>query len=120
MFLKNGHFLQIIERCRDELYNLYSKIERDPRPKNINKLADEPVSGRAFESWKLDGFHLGNPELINPQILTQLRPLYNETFGSDVAGLIDFIKHMVEEMDTYKIKSDLKRTSGSSRQSIRR
>ena len=110
MFLANGHFLQIIEGRPDELHNLYSQIERDPGHKNITKLVDEPVSHRAFEAWNLDGFHLDNPDLINPQVLTRLRSLYNETFGGEVAGLIDFVKHMVEEMDMYKINSDLMRS----------
>jgi len=71
---------------------------------------DEPVSQRAFEAWNLDGLRLDNPELINPQVFTQIRSLYNETYGGDVAGLIDFVKYMVEEMDMCKIKSDLKRS----------
>ena len=109
LFLENGHFFQTIEGPRDALHHLYAKIERDPRHKNLIKLADEPVSGRAFEGWDLDGFKLDHPELINPQVLMRLRSLYYENFGGDVAGLIDFVKHMVEEMDMFKIKSNLKR-----------
>ena len=107
LFLENGHFFQTIEGPRKTLQQLFAQIENDSRHTNLIKLADEPVSARAFDGWDLDCFKMDNPDLINPKVLTRLRSLYFDSFGSNVAGLIDFVKHMVEELDMYKINSDL-------------
>ena len=106
-YLENGHFFQTIEGPRETLQQLFAQIENDSRHTNLIKLADEPVSARAFDGWDLDCFKMDNPDLINAKVLTRLRSLYFDSFGSNVAGLIDFVKHMVEELDMYKINSDL-------------
>jgi len=54
----------------------------------------------------LDCFKIDNPDLINLKILTRLRSHYFDSFESNVAGLIDFVKHMIEELDMYKVDSE--------------
>lgn len=105
LFYANDYFFQTIEGNEPELRKIYKSIEKDPRHSNINKLVDEPITDRAFVDWSLDTFYIDNPALINPQSIGLLQALYVRNFGVDKTGLIEFLKKMIDEMDTFKIMS---------------
>ncbi len=106
LFLENEHFVQTIEGPVDPLKQLFGKIEKDQRHHRITKLIDEPIITRAFSDWSLDTFYIDNPELINTQMLQTLRSLYRQSFGTNTDNLIDFMKKMIDEIDTFKIQLD--------------
>ena len=56
-----GTFIQVIEGNEEDLENLYNKIERDPRHKNLIKLTDGALGKRNFADWSM-GFKSVNAE----------------------------------------------------------
>lgn len=103
LFFENNHFFQIIEGNEPNLRQLYETIERDDRHSRITKLLDQPVPERTFNDWSLESFYVDNPTLISPKTLQLLRELYVQNFGVSASGLLEFVKKMVDEMDTFKI-----------------
>ena len=103
LFFANNHFFQTIEGEKDELFDLYETIKQDNRHLQVRTLIDQPIRERAFGNWSLDGFFVDNPELINPHTITMLQSIYVHNFGVDASGLIEFVKKMIDEMDTFKI-----------------
>ena len=103
LFYENDHFFQTIEGEEADLRRIYASIEKDNRHQQIVKLLDEPINMRTFKDWALGTFYIDNPGLINPQTLKLLRELYIQNFGVSASGLIEFVKKMVDEMDTFKI-----------------
>ena len=106
LFLENQHFFQTIEGPKEPLHLLYDQIQQDNRHHKIVKLIDEPIIDRAFADWSLDTFYIDNPELITTELLQTLRSLYRQNFGGNNGNLIDFVKTMIDEIDTFKIKTD--------------
>jgi len=103
LFYENDHFFQTIEGKESNLRKIYTAIEKDNRHNRIIKLIDEPIRARTFNDWSLETFYVDNPDLINPQTLKLLRELYIQNFGVSATGLIEFVKKMIDEMDTFKI-----------------
>ena len=103
LFFENNHFFQIIEGNEPNLRQLYETIERDDRHSRITKLLDQPVPERTFSDWSLESFYVDNPTLISPKTLQLLRELYVQNFGVRASGLLEFVKKMIDEMDTFKI-----------------
>ena len=103
LFFENNHFFQIIEGKEENLRPLYDTIEQDQRHCRITKLLDQPVSARTFNEWSIETFYVDNPSIVTPKTLRLLRELYVENFEVSANGLLEFVTHMVDEMDTFKI-----------------
>jgi len=103
LFSEGDRFFQTIEGEEGALRDLYHSIENDPRHQRLNKLLDEPIAERAFADWSLDTFYIDAPELMNSANLEDLISLYVRNIGSDPAGMVEFVKKMIDEMDTFKI-----------------
>ncbi len=103
LFYENGHFLQALEGEKSPLIKTFEKISKDPRHNQIIKIIDEPISARSFVDWSLDTFYIDSPALINPDTIVSFKELYEQCFEMDSKMLMDFIKQMVDELDTFKI-----------------
>lgn len=57
----NKSFLQVLEGEREQLHELYKKIEKDPRHKTIVKLHEENIEERIFGDWSM-AFSRINPD----------------------------------------------------------
>jgi len=104
LFCTDHNFFQTIEGNEVQVREIYGSIEKDSRHINVSKLIDEPLDKRCFADWSLDTFFIDNHELINPETIRLLQAIYTRNFGMDTSGLIEFVKKMVDEMDTFKIK----------------
>jgi len=103
LFFENNHFFQIIEGKEENLRPIYKAIEQDQRHCRITKLLDQPVSTRTFTEWSLETFFVDNPSIVTPKTLRLLRELYLENIEVSANGLLEFVTHMIDEMDTFKI-----------------
>jgi len=103
LFYENGHFLQALEGEKTTIEATYKKIENDPRHNQIIKIIDEPIEKRSFDDWSLDTFYIDTPALINMDTLVSFQKLYEQCFKLNTKNLMDFIKQMVDELDTFKI-----------------
>jgi len=108
LFFQNNHFFQVIEGSEAELRRLYRSLEHDRRHRDLAIIADHPVKNRSFGDWSMDTFFVDRPEMINPRTLALLQALYHENFAGDAQELIDFTKTMIDEMDTFRIRAELK------------
>lgn len=103
LFYENGHFLQALEGEKSNIEATYKKIENDQRHDQIIKIIDEPIENRSFDDWSLDTFYIDTPALINTDTLVSFQKLYEQCFKLNTKNLMDFIKQMVDELDTFKI-----------------
>jgi len=104
LFFQGNHFFQVIEGEERDLRALYQRLERDPRHSDLAKLLDEPTTQRQFSDWSMDTFYVDNPDIINPKTLALIQQLYLHNFGAEAQDLIAFTKHMIDEMDTFRIQ----------------
>jgi hypothetical protein len=103
LFYENGYFLQALEGQKDVVNATYDKISKDSRHHQFIKIIDEPISTRSFADWSMDTFYIDSPTLITPDNIVSFKELYEQCFELDSKNLMDFIKQMVDELDTFKI-----------------
>lgn len=48
-----GQFMQLIEGEEAAVTGLYERISRDPRHRNVFKLADKAIAERSFSQWSM-------------------------------------------------------------------
>lgn len=103
IFFENRHFLQAIEGEEPKLRRLFDKISNDPRHHNIFKLVDQPTVSRTFPDWTMDTFYVDAPELVDTETIKLIYKLYDHNFQPVAKDVIDFIKQLIDEIDTFKI-----------------
>jgi hypothetical protein len=59
-------FIQVLEGSRAEVSNLYLRIARDPRHRNVHLLSFQEISERRFHAWTMGQVNLAK---INPGLL---------------------------------------------------
>lgn len=58
LFSTEGNILQVLEGDAVVVHQLYALIAADIRHRNVVKLADGPVPGRAFANWSMHFRHV--------------------------------------------------------------
>ena len=53
LLYSDGGFIQALEGPKNEVLDLYEKIEQDPRHSNAIKLLDGPIEARDFSEWEM-------------------------------------------------------------------
>jgi len=53
LLYSDGGFIQVLEGPKQEAFDLYEKIEQDPRHSSTVKLADGPIEERSFSGWEM-------------------------------------------------------------------
>ncbi|GAB3294504.1 BLUF domain-containing protein [Hymenobacter humi] len=53
LLYSEGHIMQVLEGAADTIHALFDTIETDIRHRGVTKLADGPVSERAFADWSM-------------------------------------------------------------------
>ena len=96
LFFHEGHFLQLIEGRQEAIESLMSKLERDPRHRDIHRLVDEEISGRSFEEWKMDSFNLSNIDKLDLDSMKTILDVYKRNYTMDAGDLILFFKLALE------------------------
>ena len=48
-----GHFVQLIEGAPEQVYQLYARIQRDPRHRQVTTLSDAAEAQRFFADWQM-------------------------------------------------------------------
>jgi hypothetical protein len=70
---KEGRFVQVIEGYPDELDDLFERLLRDPRHKDVRVILDTTVDSRLFSNWAMGCADFDEPELsMIPGIRTDL------------------------------------------------
>lgn len=54
LIYSDGNFLQFLEGEKENITNLYSRIEKDTRHKNVIKFIEKPVSGQYHDGYICD------------------------------------------------------------------
>ena len=111
LLFENGYFLQAIEGPRDELKELYDTIKQDERHQQLVCLIDKTIELTSFDQWSMEVFTLENSHLFDPQLIGSLKKIYEQEFDLNSKTLIEFIKKVIDEIDTFKISNQ---TLGSS------
>lgn len=61
LVLSGDKWMQVLEGNHEEVAAMFQTIEQDPRHSNVCKLADGPITHRAFADWSR-GFIPASPE----------------------------------------------------------
>lgn len=72
LLYRDGNFLQVLEGEEADVREIFTKISRDPRHKNIIVVLDEEVEERFFPEWEM---------------------AFRDVSGSDAQGYISVLKH---------------------------
>lgn len=95
LFYHSGLFFQIIEGPQEALEALMSKIEKDERHKNIERLFDDPIRKRAFQEWNMDFFNLDDATRINSDELRNIAAAYKKIVEPRADLLLKFYHKML-------------------------
>jgi len=70
---KEGYFLQVIEGEPVMIHNLFKRIEKDPRHKELTILHDCTIEKRLFSNWNMGCTNFDDPQLsMLPGLKTDL------------------------------------------------
>jgi len=63
-------FFQVLEGPRDQIHQLYDKIQKDSRHQSVTTHVDEPLEQRLFSEWSMafkstDGSSVKNQEIMS-------------------------------------------------------
>jgi hypothetical protein len=53
LLYKDGNFIQVLEGPEVEVMNIFGKIEKDPRHKDITVICTDLIEERQFADWKM-------------------------------------------------------------------
>ena len=62
LIFENNRFGQVIEGPRTQIENLWEKIQKDTRHKNIHLIDSRPIEHRSFSKWTM--VFQGNEEVV--------------------------------------------------------
>ncbi|WP_257573009.1 BLUF domain-containing protein [Hymenobacter telluris] len=60
LVLSGDKWMQVLEGTREQVAAMFQTIKQDPRHSNVCKLADGPITQRAFADWSM-GFTPASP-----------------------------------------------------------
>ncbi|MEZ6002540.1 MAG: BLUF domain-containing protein [Planctomycetota bacterium] len=58
-----GNFLQILEGRKEDVYEVFDRISKDPRHKDVIRLIEDEIETRSFPDWSMGFCELGD---LNP------------------------------------------------------
>lgn len=95
---RNGYFLQVIEGESEVVEELFTRLLRDPRHKEIKKILDAPVASCLFSSWAMGCADFDEPGLnMLPGIRTDLRD--PEVIEDLISKLPEIASFLLENLD---------------------
>ena len=99
LFYHSRSFVQIIEGQDNDLEELMSILESDPRHKNIIRIVYEPIEKRAFSDWNMSSFDLSDHIDINADKLCTIKEMYKESLKIKTNILVHFYTAMLRAED---------------------
>lgn len=81
LLYKGGNFMQVLEGTDTVVMDLYEKIKKDTRHKDVSLISTEQIQKRQFPAWEMAFTNLDNPEIKNEPGYSQF--LHDE-FTADV------------------------------------
>ena len=76
MFFHNNRFLQALEGKADAIDELYAKIKRDPRHKNVTTLFEDEITSRSFSEWSMKYVDMSDESVFTKKTLTNVYRLF--------------------------------------------
>lgn len=103
LLFENGYFLQAIEGEEGALRSVFESIKDDKRHGDLYCHVDQEIDERSFTNWSMETFRIDNPDIFDTENIGIIRKLYERTFKMNSRSLIEFIKNILDEIDTFKI-----------------
>lgn len=104
LIFEGSFFVQVLEGERDTLQRLSARIKADPRHSEFTVLADRPVDARQYGDWAMETFFVAEPNIVNVETLKGLSDVYQRNFDMQTDTYVDFLKHLVDQVDSFKIR----------------
>jgi hypothetical protein len=85
LLYKEGSFMQVLEGRGPTVNLLLTRIERDPRHREIKLILREPIEERVFPDWSMGFQDLGSAEARSTPGFSEFlnTPLTSESFAGD-------------------------------------
>lgn len=106
LFYHNGNFLQVLEGRKEQLEQLMTTLENDPRHTCITRIVDIEVATRGFSGWNMDVFNLDDDAIIERKDLTAYEEIFSTQCTMDSAIFIKMLKSLYKDAALYKIVSE--------------
>ncbi len=94
LFYHNGNFMQVLEGEETDVKEIYQKIQKDSRHKNIITLIDTPVQKRGFSDWSMQSFNLDDNTKLAPEVMLKIR----DTFVKNLLPRSDLFVQIYEAL----------------------
>lgn len=75
---RSGHFIQLLEGDENQVYQIYNRIKKDPRHKDVLILAEFHSQARLFGNWSMGSIQ---DESENEKIVKKLEQLLGSKLG---------------------------------------
>ena len=98
LFYHHGTFIQIIEGPKQNLEQLFQKIENDERHKQVEIIIKEPENTRGYDNWNMDSFNLSLSNELNTDQIKSASEIYRQNLVLKSNILADFYK---QTLSTY-------------------
>lgn len=104
LIFEGSFFVQVLEGERETLQRLSSRIKMDTRHAEFTVLADQPIESRHYGDWAMETFFVAEPNIVNVETLKGLSDVYQRNFEMQTNTYVDFLKHLVDQIDSFKIR----------------
>lgn len=81
--LTNTHFLQVVEGSRSAVSQLYTRLIRDPRHRDVTLYAVQEIEKREFSSWRMGYMSASHLQNLDLEALIGAQKLAPDTLDSD-------------------------------------
>ncbi len=91
-------FLQLIEGPEEAIKDLYAQIQKDPRHRNVEALAQGPIEDRAFDDWEMAFHNLDKKILLQPGRISHKSILGTTRYMKDTTSARFLFKFLAQEI----------------------
>ena len=105
MFFHNNRFLQALEGKADPINELYAKIKRDPRHKNISTLFEGEIPSRSFSEWSMKCVDMSDESVFTKETLSNVYRLFQVHMQYEGSVFLDLMASTLADAEF--VKSEL-------------
>ncbi len=99
LIYSGGHFLQILEGSQDVIEQLFVKIKKDKRHRNVQQLSLLSCEKRLFSKWSMGLLNLDERRVIDPLIYNRFQQHLHDGVTED--EIAEPLYAMLVEFKTY-------------------
>ncbi|QDT45167.1 Blue light- and temperature-regulated antirepressor YcgF [Gimesia alba] len=98
-----GHFFQVLEGERDDVESVFSKIQKDNRHYQINRIISDTIKKRFFPNWNMGLYNMDDCKKIDFYKLKRcMTSLHEKTTVSEKRALAKYALRLFMELKKHR------------------